>query len=39
MLFPSAAARNHVAETYGAIEGLDQHLERLKAQLAKLTKA
>ena len=39
LLFPSAAERDHVAKTYGAIEVLDQHLERLKEQLVDMAKA
>jgi uncharacterized protein YndB with AHSA1/START domain len=35
MVFPSAKARDHVIETYGAFEGLKQHLGRLGAYLAK----
>ena len=35
MLFPSAAAREHVAKTYGAVEGLAQTLARLEEKLAK----
>jgi uncharacterized protein YndB with AHSA1/START domain len=35
MVFPSAKARDHVIETYGAFEGLKQHLGRLEAYLAK----
>jgi uncharacterized protein YndB with AHSA1/START domain len=31
MVFDSAAARSHVIETYGAFEGLKQHLGRLEA--------
>jgi uncharacterized protein YndB with AHSA1/START domain len=34
MVFPSAKARGHVIETYGAFEGLKQHLGRLEAYLA-----
>jgi uncharacterized protein YndB with AHSA1/START domain len=35
MVFPSAKARTHVIETYGAFEGLKQHLGRLKEYLAQ----
>ena len=35
MIFPSAKARDHVIETYGAFEGLKQHLGRLGEYLAK----
>jgi uncharacterized protein YndB with AHSA1/START domain len=35
MVFASAEARTHVIETYGAFEGLKQHLGRLEAYLAK----
>lgn len=35
MLFPSAAAREHVVKTYGAIEGGNQTLDRLGEHLAK----
>lgn len=35
MVFPSAAAREHVVKTYGAIEGGKQTLARLAEQLAK----
>jgi uncharacterized protein YndB with AHSA1/START domain len=35
MVFPSAKARTHVIETYGAFEGLKQHLGRLAEYLAK----
>jgi len=38
MLFPSAAARDHVVTKYGAIEGMNQTLGRLEELLAKLTK-
>lgn len=31
MVFPSAKARTHVVETYGAFEGLKQHMGRLEA--------
>ncbi len=34
MLFPSAAARDHVVKTYGAVEGANQTLGRLEAYLA-----
>ncbi len=37
MLFPSAAERDHVAKTYGAIEGLAQTLGRLEEKLAKMS--
>ena len=36
MVFPSAAAREHVVKTYGAIEGGKQTLARLADYLAKL---
>ena len=36
MVFPSAKARTHVIETYGAFEGLKQHLGRLEEYLAKV---
>jgi len=35
MVFPSAAAREHVSKTYGAVEGGEQTLGRLAEQLAK----
>jgi len=35
MVFPSAAARDHVIETYGAVDGLNQTLGRFEEQLAK----
>ena len=35
MIFPSAKARDHVIETYGAFEGLKQTLGRLEAYLGK----
>ena len=35
MLFPSAAAREHVIKTYGAEEGAKQTLARLREHLAK----
>jgi uncharacterized protein YndB with AHSA1/START domain len=35
MVFASAQIRTHVIETYGAFEGLKQHLGRLEAYLAK----
>lgn len=35
MVFASAEARTHVIETYGAFEGLKQHLGRLEVYLAK----
>jgi uncharacterized protein YndB with AHSA1/START domain len=35
MVFPSANARDHVIKTYGAFEGLKQHLGRLEAYLVK----
>jgi uncharacterized protein YndB with AHSA1/START domain len=34
MVFASAEARAHVIETYGAFEGLKQHLGRLEEYLA-----
>ncbi|MBI3452147.1 MAG: SRPBCC domain-containing protein [Rhodospirillales bacterium] len=36
MLFPSAAERKRVVETYGADEGARQHLQRLAAHLATM---
>jgi len=36
MLFPSAAARDHVVKNYGATEGLNQTLARLEDQLAEM---
>ncbi|HKW36660.1 MAG TPA: SRPBCC domain-containing protein [Burkholderiales bacterium] len=36
MVFASAEVRAHVVETYGAFEGLKQHLSRLEAHLAKM---
>lgn len=35
MVFPTAAVREHVIKTYGAVEGGKQTLERLAEQLAK----
>jgi uncharacterized protein YndB with AHSA1/START domain len=35
MVFPSAAAREHVVKTYGAVEGLSQTLGRLERYLAE----
>ncbi|HTQ75576.1 MAG TPA: SRPBCC domain-containing protein [Burkholderiales bacterium] len=35
MVFDSPEIRTHVIETYGAFEGLKQHLSRLEAHLAK----
>ena len=35
MVFASAEARTHVIETYGAFEGLKQHLARLEGYLEK----
>ncbi len=35
MVFASAEARSHVVETYGAFEGLKQHLGRLGEYLAQ----
>jgi uncharacterized protein YndB with AHSA1/START domain len=35
MVFASAEARTHVVETYGAFEGLKQHLARLEEYLEK----
>ena len=35
MVFASAEARTQVIETYGAFEGLKQHLDRLEAYLTK----
>jgi uncharacterized protein YndB with AHSA1/START domain len=34
-VFPSAEAREHVVKKYGAIEGMNQHLGRLREHLAK----
>lgn len=34
MLFPSANARNYTVKTYGAVEGLDQTLDRLLEYVA-----
>lgn len=34
MVFPSAAAREHVIKKYGALEGLTQTLGRLQEYLA-----
>jgi len=34
MLFPSAAAREHAAQKYGAVEGLSQTMDRLGERLA-----
>ncbi|HEY6269280.1 MAG TPA: SRPBCC domain-containing protein [Candidatus Acidoferrum sp.] len=39
MVFPSASAREHVVQTYGAIEGGKQTLDRLAEQLAKISAA
>jgi uncharacterized protein YndB with AHSA1/START domain len=36
MLFPSAAAREHIEQTYGAVEGAQQTLERLREHLPKM---
>lgn len=36
MVFPSAKAREFVVTKYGAIEGLNQTLERLEIELARL---
>jgi len=36
MIFPSAAARDHVVKTYGAVEGLNQTLSRLGEELPRL---
>jgi uncharacterized protein YndB with AHSA1/START domain len=36
MLFPSAAAREHVVTKYGAVEGAHQTLDRLTEQLARM---
>ena len=36
MLFPSAGARDHVVYTYGAIEGAQQTLDRLREHLPKM---
>ena len=35
MVFPSPQARDHVVKTHGAMEGLDQHLERLETYLGR----
>jgi uncharacterized protein YndB with AHSA1/START domain len=35
MTFPSAQARDHVEKTYGAVEGLNQHVGRLEQYLAR----
>lgn len=37
MLFPSAAAREHVVKKYGAVEGLAQTLGRLEEKLAEMS--
>jgi uncharacterized protein YndB with AHSA1/START domain len=37
MLFPSAAARDYVVKTYGAVEGLSQTLARLDEKLATMS--
>lgn len=39
MLFPSAAARQHVAEKYRAVEGAQQTLERLAGLLATFSRS
>jgi uncharacterized protein YndB with AHSA1/START domain len=36
MVFASAEARTHVVQTYGAFEGLKQHLSRLEVYLGKV---
>lgn len=36
MVFPSAAARDYVANTYGAVEGLSQTMDRLAEHVARL---
>jgi len=36
MTFPSAAARDYVVKTYGAVDGLNQTLDRLGEQLPKI---
>ena len=36
MLFPSAATRDLVVNTYGAVEGANQTLDRLAEQLARM---
>ncbi len=36
MLFPSAAAREHVVKKYGAVEGLQQTLERLAEYVSRI---
>ncbi|MCC7479154.1 SRPBCC family protein [bacterium] len=36
MVFPTAASRNEVAEKYGAVEGAQQHLQRLSDYLNQL---
>jgi uncharacterized protein YndB with AHSA1/START domain len=35
MVFPSAAAKNFVVEKYGAVEGLEQHVNRLGEHLGQ----
>ncbi len=39
MLFESSAERDRVAKEFGAVEGLNQTLERLDEQLARLSTA
>jgi uncharacterized protein YndB with AHSA1/START domain len=36
MVFPSAIARNHVVKTYGAVEGMNQTVDRLEDYLEKM---
>ena len=36
MVFPSAKACDHVVKTYGAVEGLNQSLDRLEQYLTKM---
>ena len=36
LVFPSAAAREHVVTKYSAIEGMNQHLSRLELHLTEL---
>lgn len=38
MVFPSAIARNHVVEKYGALEGAKQTFDRLAQHLAEISK-
>jgi uncharacterized protein YndB with AHSA1/START domain/dihydrofolate reductase len=39
MLFPTAAQRDHVAKTYGAVEGLEQTLSRLEEKLQTMPRS